>query len=166
MESLSCKLCGVAHDARTSAFLVPLPDMLAALPVDEFSRRVERSSDQCVLDGEHFFLLGNLDVPVRGEERSVRWTVWTTLSRESFQRATELWTTPGRESEPAYFGWLSNQIPGYPQTVPLALHVHTQPVGIRPILTVLDEDHDLSREQRDGVTSERADELIHAALGE
>ena len=94
----------------------------------------------------------------------LRWTVWSSLSQSNFERASELWQTVGRESEPPYFGWLSNQIPGYPTSVNIKAMVRTGPVGIRPKLIVIEEGHPLARDQDQGVSEERAEELIHAAL--
>jgi hypothetical protein len=159
-----CRTCGVWHEERPTCFGADLPAALLGLSDGELEERVQRGSDQCILDGEQFFILGNLDVSVRGSSEFVRWTVWSTLSEASFDRASELWKTAGRESEPAYFGWLSNQIPGYPSSINIKAMVQTQPVGIRPKIRVTDERHPLSRDQVDGVTAERADELIHAAL--
>ena len=54
------------------------------------------------------------------------------LSRDNFRRMLVHWTT-GREREPAYFRWLSTEIPAHPvQTFNLKTGVHTEPVGTRP----------------------------------
>jgi hypothetical protein len=126
-------------------------------------RRVEAGSDQCILDGKHFFILGNLDVPLRGSEEVLRWSVWSTLSEANFKRASELWEAAGREAEPPYFGWLSNQIPGYASTINIKALVHTQPVGVRPQIKVIEDDHPVATDQASGISRERFDELIHAA---
>ena len=160
-----CRTCGDWHDERPTCFGVELPAAIADLSDIEMRTRVERSSDQCVLDGKHFFILGNLDVPIRGSAEHLRWTVWSTLSEANFERAAELWRTAGRESEPPYFGWLSNQIPGYPASVNIKAMVHTSPVGIRPQLRVVEEGHPLYVDQEHGISELRAEELIHASLG-
>jgi hypothetical protein len=164
VEGYRCKSGGTWHDERPTCFGAELPAAVAALSAEEFEARVERGSDQCILDGESFFILGNLDVPIRGSEEFLRWTVWTTLSQTNFERASDLWHTTGRESEPAYFGWLSNQIPGYPPSVNIRALVHTQPVGVRPKIEIIEPDHHLGMEQKAGITAERADELIHDSL--
>jgi hypothetical protein len=166
MTSYVCRSCGERHDGRPTAFVYPLPDVVHAVPADQRAARVQDSGELCVLDGRHWFILGNLDVPVTGSEEFVRWTVWSTLSHENFERSCALWETEGRESEPPYFGWLSNGVPGYPSTLNVPLEVRTSPVGVRPTLRVReDAEHPLARDQRCGVTVERADELIDAAMG-
>src|SRR5690242_11103747 len=100
------RTCNERHDERPTAFAVELPALVADLPDIELRRRVERGSDQVILEGQHFFILGNLDVPIRGSAEFVRWTVWSTSRDGNFVRTSELWDVAGRESEPPCFGWL------------------------------------------------------------
>lgn len=159
-----CACCGQWHEERPTCFGAPLPAAVAQLTEQQRASRVQLSSDQCVLDDEHFFILGNLDLSVRRSDEVIRWAVWSTVSRANFERASELWSTEGREVEQPYFGYLSNSIPGYPGTINIKLMVHTQPIGIRPVLQVIDEDHALRHDQDSGISAQRADELIHVAL--
>lgn len=161
-----CRTCGAWYEERLTCFAAERPAVLSDFSDSELRRRVERSSDQCILDGKHFFVLGNLDVPIRGSSEVLRWTVWSTLSEVNFERASDLWSTAGRESEPAYFGWLSNQVPGYPSSINIKATVQTEPVGIRPKIRVVEENHPLFEDQVEGISAERVDELIHAALHE
>jgi hypothetical protein len=160
----ACKTCGQWHEEPPRTFGADLPAAVAALPVLEVKARVERGSDQCVLDGEHYFILGNLDVPILGTGDVMRWTVWSTLSQPNFERAAALWSTEGRDSEPPYFGWLSNQIPGYAPSVNIKALVRTQPVGVRPLIQVTEEGHQLTLDQVRGISEARAEALAHAAL--
>jgi hypothetical protein len=93
-----------------------------------------------------------------------RWSLWSSLSQKNFERATDLWETPGRETEPPYFGWLNTAIPGYPSTLSLKLLVHTQPVGVRPLIEVVEQDHPLYEEQARGISWERANLLSRTAM--
>jgi hypothetical protein len=85
------------------------------------------------------------------------------LSKDSFDRVNELWDDENRVKEPAYFGWLSNSIPGYEETLNLPLDVVVEAVELRPSLRLHDGDHALIREQREGITMARAREI--AELG-
>ena len=163
MSGYRCRSCCTWHEERPTCFIIPLPEAVLQIPEAEREGRVEASSDQCILDGKHFFILGNVDVPVHGSQEVLRWTVWSTLSEANFRRAALLWETPVRESEPAYFGWLSSQIPGYPWTVNIKALVHTQAVGVRPLIELVEEGHELTRDQREGIDESRLDTLIHAA---
>jgi hypothetical protein len=69
-----------------------------------------------------------------------------------------------RESEEPYFGWLSTAIPGYERTVGLKVNVLTQPLGTRPHIRLLAQEHPLYRDQIEGISWERACDLSHAAF--
>jgi hypothetical protein len=78
-----------------------------------------------------------------------------------------LWYTPGRESEPPYFGWLSTELFTYPTTtLNLKTSVHTQPVGVRPHIELEATDHPLAIEQREGITWERVQEIAENVMHE
>jgi hypothetical protein len=126
----------------------------------------ELTGEQCVIHGEHLFVRARLLIPLLGADTDFEWGVWTSLSRQNFIRMSDLWTTPGRESEPPYFGWLSSDIPLYDSTLGLKCHVHTQPVGQRPTLELEPTHHPLAVEQRTGITLDRvrdiAERILHA----
>lgn len=164
MTGYTCGTCGEFHAERPTAFGLRLPEAIHSLAERDRAARAQISPEMCTLDRKHFFVLGNLDVPVLGGDETIRWTVWSTLSLRSFERTVELWETPGRESEPPSFGWLANAIPGYAGSLYLPLEVRTNPVGVRPTLRLHGVDHPLARNQRDGIPRTRADELIGAAL--
>src|SRR5207248_5640632 len=113
--------------------------------------------------GEPFFIVGNLEIPVIGHAEHFSWDVWVSLSKDNFKRAYQLWTTPGRESEPPYFGWLSTRLPGYPDTLHLKTHVHTREVGRRPRVELEPTDHPLAVEQRAGIIPDGIDSLHYPA---
>ena len=66
---------------------------------EERERRAELSSDQCVIDDEHYFARGSLEIPVVDGAGPFSWGVWVSLSEKSFERVSELWETKGREIE-------------------------------------------------------------------
>jgi hypothetical protein len=123
------------------------------------------SSDQCVIQGQAFFVRGLIEIPVTDLDEVFSWGVWVSLSHEKFARAAELWETPGRESEPPYFGWLSTDLPIYsPSTINLKTNLHTRPVGQRPLIELEPTDHPLAVEQRSGITMARVQQIAEALL--
>ena len=83
----------------------------------------------------------------------------------SFTRALSLWTTPGREREQPYFGWMSTELPLYlPSTLSLKTRVHTQAVGQRPLIELEPTDHPLAVEQHTGITLARVQEIAETLL--
>ena len=133
----------------------PAPAHWFLSPEEERGKRCLLSSDQCVIDEEAFYIVGNLELPVAGIEERFSWDVWVSLSAASFRRTCELWETPGREKEPPFFGWLSTALPCYPQTLHLKTMVHAREVGRRPWIELEPTAHPLAVEQREGITLAR-----------
>jgi len=67
-----CATCGAEHAERPTCFIFPFPFVVARLSDEERAARVELSDEQCILDGQHFFLRANLDLPVEGWDEPLR----------------------------------------------------------------------------------------------
>lgn len=134
------------------------------IPQEDRETRSELTSDLCMIDTEHFFIRGCLEIPVVDGPRPFVWGVWTSLSMQSFKRVGEMWESAGRENEPPFFGWLCTALPLYPDTLHLKTHVHTRPVGQRPYVELEPTDHPLAVEQREGITMDRVREIAEALL--
>ncbi|MFE9689271.1 DUF2199 domain-containing protein [Micromonospora sp. NPDC005806] len=160
----TCGTCGLRHEEPPLSYRTHAPVYWSGeLAADTDS---ELTPDLCVIHGEHFFVQGNLDIPLLDTEGHFSWGVWVSLSGANFGRTVELWETPGREAEPPYFGWLSTELPVYgPSTVNLKTHVHMRPVGVRPLIEVEPTDHPLAVAQRTGMTMAQvrriAEQLLH-----
>ena len=156
-----CGCCGEWHDELPRAFGSRAPDAwFEPTFSDRLLPRSYLSSDQCVIKNQHFFVLGSLEIPVDDGGQLV-FTVWSSLSEKNFERACMLWNMPGRETEPPYFGWLCNSIPGFGDfSQPLKLNVHTRKVGLRPYLEVEPTSHPLAVAQRDGISYDRMIEVV------
>lgn len=140
------------------------PELWFSVPENEREARCLLSSDQCVIDEKHFFVLGRIVLPVVDAPEPFVWLVWVSLSERNFDRATELWERKGRENEPPYFGWLQSFLPYEPSTLNLKTLVHTQPVGERPLIELEKTDHPLSVEQHNGITMARVQQIAEKAL--
>ena len=146
------------------AFHAPAPALWSTVPANQVDVSAFLGSDDCVI-GDHYFVRGLIRIPITDRSDWFEWGVWVSLSRENFERTVSLWTQPGREGEPPYFGWLSTELaPLYPSTLNLKTMVHTQPVGLRPHIEVETTDHPLAREQRTGITIERVHEIARTIL--
>ena len=164
MPGYHCHRCGQHHGDLPLHYGFHAPAYWYGVPEDERSRRCLLSSNQCVIDEEHFFIVGNLELPIIGSEDRFSWDLWVSLSADNFARAFKLWVQPGRESEPPCFGWLSSSVPGYPETLSLKTMIHTRPVGVRPLIELEPTDHPLAVEQRDGITWERVQQIAETIL--
>jgi hypothetical protein len=165
-DSFLCSRCSVRHQGPPRSFHADAPQLWSEIPEDERASRGQLSEEQCVIDGRFYFVHGLIRIPVLGEDEAFEWGVWVSLSEKSWDRTCELWETPGRESEPPYFGWLSTELPLYPSTLNLKTHVHTRPVGLRPLIELEPTDHPLAIEQRQGIRPARlrdiAETLLHS----
>ena len=140
------------------------PALWHSLPETERNTRAELTSDQCVVDGKHFFILGRILLPVVDGPGPFIWLAWVSLSEKNFLRACELWHSERRESEPPYFGWLQSALPYEPTTLSLKTIVQTMPVGERPTISLKPTDHPLTIEQQNGITMARVQQIAEAAL--
>lgn len=147
-----CSGCGQWHAEMSLAFHSPAPANWLQEPTIASDPNSELSSDQCVIGGNEFYVRGLVQVPVV-DGRVFEWGVWVSLSRENFLRMSEVWSEPGRKSEPPMFGWLSTALPTYsPGTLNLKTMVHQREVGLRPLILVEPTDHPLAVEQQVGIT--------------
>ncbi len=146
------------------SFGVDAPYWYDVITPEERERRAELGSDQCIVDGEHYFVRGSLEIRVLDGAESFSWGVWVSLSQKNFERMSELWESSVRENEPPYFGWLSTALPCYPDTLSLKTHVHTRPIGERPLIELEPTEHPLAVEQRNGITMARVKEIVECVL--
>jgi hypothetical protein len=158
-----CRGCGQRHDGLPFSYGAPAPAYWRGkLASDE---RSLLEDEICIIQAQHYFVRARLVIPVHDADDDFEWGVWVSLSRDNFRRMLDLWTTPGREREPAYFGWLSTELPAYPvETLNLKTHVHTDEVGTRPHVLLEPTDHPLAVEQRTGITVERVREIAEMVL--
>ena len=164
MQRWKCSRCDHWHSELPLAYGASAPALWYSIPEAEREHRVMLTSDICVIDEQHGFIVGNLELPILGTNQHFSWDVWASLSFANLQRTFQLWERPERESEPPYFGWLSTQLPGYADTVNLKTHVHTRAVGRRPYIELEPTDHPLAIEQREGITWERVQAIAETVL--
>jgi hypothetical protein len=158
LKSERCVSCGQLHEKIPLSYGPSAPEYWYATEESQRATRWMLSDDVATMDDQHFFIRGRLEIPIIDHPEPFVWLVWTTLSREDFQRTFESWETEGRENEPPMFGWLSTVLP-YPDTINLKTNVHTRPVGLRPRIELEPTDHPLAIEQRTGITWKRVEEL-------
>lgn len=160
-----CSTCGKGHADLPRCFGAEAP-WYALVPASEFQQRVSLTADQCVVDDTSFFIRGHLDIPIDGEVEPLTFSVWSSLSEQSFLHMSERWALPERAGDPPYFGWLSSSIPAYPNTVNLKLSVQSRAPGQVPLFSVEPSDHPLSVDQQQGISRERWHALVHLLQGE
>jgi hypothetical protein len=129
------------------------------VPESERAERVDLTSDTCIIDDENFFIRGVIEIPIRGSSESFGFNVWVSQKRENF--ITYVRNFESSEIGP-FFGWLSNSLSCYsPSTLSLKTMAHFRGGGLRPAIELEPTDHPLAVDQREGITLERAWELVH-----
>lgn len=158
-----CATCGEWHEGLPYGFSFRAPD-------EWFRRRLrDRLPVRCVLGDEQcwirdrFFLKANVELPLRDGDDSFAWALWTRVGEHDFWRYDESWERAERVELAPFEATVATDVPGYPDTSGLRGLVHTRDLGVRALL-VLDGDHPLAREQRDGITPERHRQLVELVL--
>jgi len=158
----TCACCGKQYNTLLLSFAWEGPDNWFGVPEEQRAERVEKTDDVCIIDDNELYVRGCLDIPVHGIADPFTYSVWVSLSPQSFMRIHELWDADVRADEPPMFGWLCNALPNYPSTLSLKTNIHLRNNGIRPYIELEPTDHPLAVEQRNGITFDRVQEIIAA----
>jgi hypothetical protein len=161
-----CSTCGNFHSEMPMVLGNPAPAAWEAMPTEDRTEHCALTSDQCIIRGEHFFILGRLEIPVVDGVNPFTWLCWVSVSENNFDRACELWQQEGRESEPPYFAWVQSALPYPVGTLNLRASLVTRPLGERPLVLLQESDHPLYIEQSRGITMARVQQIIESALHE
>lgn len=165
VSTVKCHCCGMPIDWPPLDYGVDAPwrDFVSE---EEFEKRVRLKHDTCVIDGETFFLRGNVMIPVVGTPEMLAFGVWCSVSAKSFARISELWDSPTQAEEPPFFGWLMTVLPGYREpTLHAKTSIQLQGPTVVPRFQVI-PDHPLGREQLSGITLPRLEEFARLIIGD
>jgi hypothetical protein len=157
----TCRCCGKQYNTLPLDVAFKAPDYWLQIPEAEREQLGKLGDDACVIE-EDLFIRGCLEIPIIDRDDRFIWGVWVSVSRESFKRILDLWTAEDLEDEPPKFGWLSNQISPYPDTLNLKTHIWLRNRNRRPFIELEPTDHPLAIEQREGMTLARVEEIVAA----
>ena len=159
----TCVACGEIHDG-IPAWHFAAPVQALAIPKEDRRNRVELTEDDCVIDGDQFYLKGLLEIPIQDTSQPFTWGVWVSVSEESYVRFSELFDDPLRESGEWFFGWLCSSVPGYPDTQLLKTNLRVREYPMRPLIELEPTDHPLAIDQREGINRDRAVGMAQSLL--
>lgn len=159
-----CPSCREKH-AGLPALAYRLPDAIYALEPEERSSRADVSSEMCTLDGDRFFVRSVLQLPIRDITETFDFGPWIEVSGGDFARyAVHAQASPG--SAQTLLGAMANELPLYPRALGLACAIgYGVGENDRPLVTIVDGDHPLSRAQRHGIDLPRVTELVSTMKG-
>ena len=156
--SYRCPSCGQEHDDLPD-LAADRPDIWWSVPEDERAGRIQLTTDKCILDNEHYFIRGVIEIPLVDDQGHWGIGVWVTQKRENFETYLANWDSD--EIGP-FFGWLQTRIGCYsPDSRGLKTMAHFRSGGKRPAIILEPTDHPLAVDQRSGITLAKAWELVH-----
>lgn len=151
-----CSTCGKIHEGFSLSFIQPFCDL------DLNSEGTYLTDDLCVINNEDYFIRVILEIPIMNHAEPFLWGVWVSQSKENFEFYKENFdkNLEGRHT----FGWFSNVLPGYENTLNLKTQSCFQEQGTRPIIEIGECDHQLYKDFIHGITLKRAQEIMKISL--
>ena len=114
------------------------------------------TEDFCITDGQHYFVRCVPKLPLIGWTGSAfGFGAWSTLSKKNFDHYLETFDSGQQRGFGSWFGWFSNRLKGYPDTLNMKCQVRPRERRQRPTIELEPTDHHLAVEQRDGITFDR-----------
>ncbi|MDF2066643.1 DUF2199 domain-containing protein [Bacillus sp. Cr_A10] len=153
IKGYTCNCCGEYHEELPTSYGIPAPVYYYDVALEELNNRFELDDDLCIMDNEHFFIRGCIEIPIISTTEYLIWGVWVSISEANFNKTNVHWDK--QELLEPMLGWLSTALPCYPDTVNLKAMVHFRPNGMRPYIELEPTNHPLAVEYRNGVTIER-----------
>lgn len=161
--SFICSSCGESHEGFPAlTFKSPAPCEWAS--VEERAADWNLHSDFCRYKDVDFYVRAVLELPIIGSEQVLEFGVWSTLSKAHCDRYWDTFEDDDQSKLGPMFGWFSNAVPGYPETMGLKCQVLPQDRRQRPLIELELTDHPLAMHQREGISMEDAARYYHAHM--
>ncbi|MBT9444701.1 MAG: DUF2199 domain-containing protein [Hyphomonadaceae bacterium] len=163
--SFVCSCCGKIHDGLPALTLLR-PDHWLSLTADQQAEG-KCGDDLCKTPDGHFFVRCVLSIPlIDGPEQTLEFGPWCSLSEENFYRYVETFDDADQSKLGQMFGWFSNELSGFPQSLNLKCNVVPQDGRKRPRIELQPTEHPLSIAQRSGLAWQTALEIAHGHVGD
>ena len=158
--SCKCHCCDKIHEGLPDVG-IDKPSLAAEIPEEEWPGRVELTDDTCIIDGQDFFVRGVLIIPIHGDDDGLGFGVWVSQKQENFQSYVD---HPDSAEIGPYFGWFASELGPYAPTLGLKAMTHFQGNNQRPLIELEPTEHPLSIDFHNGISLERAWEIVHEYL--
>ncbi len=109
------------------------------------------TSDLCSV-GEHRFIRGVLEIPIIGTDQRFGFGAWASVHPDRFADYVAAFGTDRELDLGGFFGWLSNDLPGYCEGRFVKVDVILQGGSARPLFFAHDDEMPLARDQREGIS--------------
>lgn len=158
-----CLCCGQVYDKALFTFGSDFPSYYYTIPENEIEERMEYEKSICIID-EHFFHRVRLSIPIINHDENLNFDIWVTISEENFIKRNENWNNEDRVQFEPYFGYIQNEIFGYEGTLNLHTISTENKPGFIPNVQVIDENHPLYDDQKNGISLEKAMNIVQSIL--
>lgn len=154
----TCACCGETRQGLGElAFRAPV--QVQDAQGDPAYEILEHGSDLCRIriEGEtHYFIRGLLPIPIPEARDTYAFGVWSTVSEENFRRYSDTFDGEQRDLG-SMFGYLSNAVPGVPNSIGMMQSIVPGRPGRRPWLILWEPEapHPLHTAQQEGATVAR-----------
>lgn len=155
-----CPCCGARHGGvldLASSRPYYCPGGAGTRPHSEVATVAGESfldADFCVVDRRSFFVRGVLRLPIiGGGGASFGCGCWSSLSKENFERHLDTFESGRQGVLGPWFGWFSDLLEGYPDTLALKCRVTPRDGNERPAFELEPTSRPLASEQHEGIPS-------------
>jgi hypothetical protein len=156
-----CRTCNKEHEGLPDLG-IDKPDQWWDVAEEERKRRIELTSDTCIIDNEHYFIRGLIEIPILYYDEKFGIGVWVSQKRENFFTYVDKFES--NEIGP-FFGWLSTRLSYFElDTMNLKTMAHFRGSGLRPLIELESTEHPLSVAQHNGITMDEALKIVHFYL--
>ncbi len=117
------------------------------------------TADTCVIDGESFFIRGVIEIPIHDSPDKFGFGVWVSQKKENFIAYSN---NSNSDKIGPFFGWLCNRITYYAEeTMLLKARAYFRGDNLRPFIELEQTEHPLAINQRNGISLDKAWEIVH-----
>src|SRR3954466_4837378 len=81
----TCSTCGEMHEG-VPTFGADAPYFYVELPEEEKATRGLLGTDDCIIDGNQYFIRGCIEVAIQGEPKPFAWGAWVNVSESDFNQ--------------------------------------------------------------------------------
>jgi hypothetical protein len=159
----TCDVCGETHAGETRDIRMGLPQPIFLLDEEERLRRAYVEDDFAVLRGQNadrYFVRALLELPIVDDEDGYfGYGAWVEVSEADAKALGELWDDEDGQRAGPFSGTLANELSPYAFTEGLSVRIRLRDVQLLPLVEVEDDEHELVRAQRHGISPHRAHQL-------
>lgn len=160
-----CPDCRDIHDGLPDLCFA-LPDAIFELDAEAREARALISSDLCVLDDVRYFIRCVLEVDIADHTDVFAYGLWAEVAARDFNRYAVYYNTDAPAHASTFTGTVANRLPLTQETLALPCDIRlSNEEGMRPVLSITDEAHELHGEQESGVAIDRALALVGTMRG-